>query len=105
MKITQFTIQRTFFVQHNGKIYYVDYLNSDGHILGLLNRNNWEIYNEDSNELNIYSFKGDSKKKEKETNDNRKLFIRLVNFCIKHFDNYQPLKEKTKKGEIKLKRA
>lgn len=47
-------------VNHKGKDYCVDYLNSDGHTLGLLNRDILEV-TEDREEVNIYTFKGDNK--------------------------------------------
>jgi len=60
MKLQQFILNRTFMVNHKGKDYCVDYLNSDGHTLGLLNRDILEV-TEDREEVNIYTFKGDNK--------------------------------------------
>lgn len=89
MKLEQSTLQRTFMVKHKGKSYCIDYLNSDGQILGLLNRNNWEI-SKNGEELNIYSFKSDTKKEKKLIDKNMELAEELVEFCIKHFDDYPP---------------
>lgn len=97
MKIKQFTIQKTFAIKYKGNDYYVDYLNSNDQILGLINRDNWTIFNENQEQIII------NKKTEK-------LLRKLVKFCIKHFEDYNPLKEgeeleaEVKKGEIKLKR-
>lgn len=89
MKLDQSTLQRTFMVKHKGKSYCVNYLNSDGQILGLLNRSNWEI-TVDGEELNIYSFKSDTKKEKEQVDKNMGLAEKLVEFCVKHFNDYQP---------------
>ena len=92
MELDQSTLQRTFTVKHNGKSYHVDYLNSDGQILGLLNRNYWEVSDEEGEEIDIYKFRsqGNTKKEKEQIKQNRKLVEKLINFCIKHFDNYKP---------------
>ena len=87
MNLTQSTLQRSFTVKHKGKTYYVDYLNSDGQILGLLNRDYWGVLDQDLEELPTYKFTKDKaipNKKESE------LKIRLIKFCIKHFNDYKP---------------
>ena len=61
-----------FTIEHKGKIYYNDYLDSDGQILNI-NRDNWEVLNEEFEEIN-----------------NEKLKIKLIKFGIKHFNDYQP---------------
>lgn len=76
MKLIQSTLGRSFTVKHKGKIYYIDYLNSDGQILGLSNRDYWEVIDEEHEEIDIY--------------DNRKLVNKLINFCIKHFNDFKP---------------
>jgi len=90
MKLTQSILERNFTVQHKGKTYHVNYLNSDGQILGLINRDYWEIVDEDGEELNIYIFKNTTKKEMKQIDKNVKLMNKLITFCIKHFNNYQP---------------
>ncbi|MBU4308441.1 MAG: hypothetical protein KJ566_01450 [Nanoarchaeota archaeon] len=94
MKIEQSTIQKTFVVEHKGRIYNIDYLNSDGQILGLINRNNWEVFDENSEELKIYLFQEETKREKENVKKNKKLFIKLIKFCIKHFEYYNPIKEK-----------
>lgn len=54
MKIEQTVLQKTFYVRHKGKMYYIDYLNSDGQSLGLINRDNWEISDEEGRISNLY---------------------------------------------------
>ncbi|MBS3151464.1 hypothetical protein J4443_03745 [Candidatus Woesearchaeota archaeon] len=101
MKIEQTTIQKTFEVKHKNKTHYIDYVNSDGQTLALLNRNNWEIYTDDHELLDIYLFKADSKTRRDEVDKNLILANKLIEFCIKHFNDYKPLNpeeeiEKTK---------
>ncbi len=67
----------------------MDYLNSDGQILGLLNRYYWEVLDEGLEELNIYVFDDTTKKELKQIKKNVKLYNQLINFCIKHFEDYQ----------------
>ncbi len=73
MKILQNTLQRSFQINRKNKTYYVDYLNSDGQILGLSNRDYWEIIDEDWDEI-----------------EDNKLKSKLIRFCIRHFNDYKP---------------
>ena len=91
MKIVQSILNKKFVIINNREKYYVDYLNSDGQILDLMNRNNWEIYNEDGEELQIYFFNNDTEKEKEKILKNSKLSEELINFCIKNFDTYNPL--------------
>ncbi|MFH1971026.1 MAG: hypothetical protein ABIJ05_01425 [Patescibacteria group bacterium] len=88
MKRLQTTIQKTFTVKHRGKTYHIDYLNSDGQILGLINRNNWEITDEDGEELQIHLIKGKSKKEKEKVMKDLELAEKLIEFCVKHWDDY-----------------
>jgi len=90
MKLIQSILERSFHVKHRGKTYYVSYLNSDGQILGLSNRDYWEILDEELEELDIYVFNDTTKKELKQIKKNVKLYNKLINFCIKHFEDYQP---------------
>lgn len=92
MKIKQFILQRTFIINHKNKNYYINYLNSDGQILGLINRENWQILDENSEELQINLLSNSTKKERKEIEENRNLFDVLIRFCIKHFEDYNPIK-------------
>lgn len=110
MELTQTIIQKTFYVEHEGRTYYVDFIDSDGHTLGLLNRNNWEIIDEDHEELQIWEFRSNTKENIKIIKENQKLSDKLIEFCIKNFNKYDPFKEgdeleaEAKKGEIKLRK-
>jgi len=90
MKLVQTVIEKNFFVDHQGKIYYVNYLSSDGHILGLLNRDEWEITDENHEELQVYAFQGINKNEKVKIRNNQKLANNLIKFCTEHFDNYAP---------------
>jgi len=89
VKLQQSILNRTFIVNHKGKDYCVDYLNSDKHTLGLLNRDYWKITDEDGEEVNIYLFKDETKKQKEQVKKNIILVRKLINFCIKHFEDYE----------------
>ncbi len=94
MKIEQTTLHKTFTVVYKGKRYYVDYINSDGETLSLFNRDNWEIYDEYSEELQIYTYYEKTKKEKRDMKANRDIFRKLVGFCLNHFEDYKPIKVK-----------
>ncbi|MBI2657601.1 hypothetical protein HYX08_02800 [Candidatus Woesearchaeota archaeon] len=83
-------MERHFTVKHKGKFYYVDYLDSDGQILGLINRDTWEILDEELEELGICEFQNATKKEKGQIKKNIKLANRLIEFCTKHFNDYKP---------------
>ncbi len=89
MKLTQTAVQKFFTVIHKGKTYYIDYINSDDAIL-LGNRDCWQVLDEELEELNIYIFKDTTKKEKEQIKKNSKLYLKLINFCIKHFNDYKP---------------
>lgn len=72
MKVIQHILQRTFHVVENSKEYWVDFINSDGQILALINRSYWEV-----SELETREEVRDDKLKEE-----------LISFCIAHFNDY-----------------
>ena len=67
----------------------MDYINSDNQIL-LGNRDDWEVLDEELEELCICEFKNTTKKEKEQIKKNRRLYNKLINFCIKHFDEYKP---------------
>ena len=85
MKLTQTVVQKFFTVIHKGKTYYIDYVNSDDAII-LGNRDYWEVLDEELEEISPYIIGKSNKQAEK----NVKLYYQLVEFCIEHFDDYQP---------------
>lgn len=75
---------------HKGKEYFVNYLNSSGLIPGLSNRFHWEIVDENHEELNIFEFKETTAGEKEKIKNNIKLRDELIEFCIKHFNDYSP---------------
>lgn len=90
MKLQQTIIEKNFHVKTGNKIYYVNYLNSDGQTLGLLNRSAWEVYDAEGEEITFDYLKEMDKKEKKQINKNYKLVNKLITFCIKHFNEYNP---------------
>ncbi len=89
IKITKNILSRSFEVKHEGKTYYINYLNSDGQILGLSNRDYWEVTDEEFEEVCIYEFQETTKREKEQIKSNRKLVNKLIKFCIKHFNDYK----------------
>ena len=93
MKINQTTIQKAFYIRIRKKTYYVNFVNSDGQTLDLINRNNWEIYDENNEELDLYTYDNINKKRAREIKVNWQLANKMIKFCIKQFNDYNPLKK------------
>ena len=87
MKINGFLLERQFEVSFKDKIYYVSYLNSTSNTLCLLNREYWEIYEEDGDNFSDFKF---IKNKFILDKNKRKLKIKLIKHCIKNFNKYKP---------------
>ena len=85
------TLQKTFLIKHRGKEYCVNYTNSDYSNPILINRENWEILDEDGEELNIYFLKSNTKKEKSKINLDKRMYAKLIRFCVKTFNSYQPL--------------
>ena len=77
-------------VEYKGKEYYVNYLSADYPTPLLLNRESWEITNEDGEELQIYQFNSANKKEREKVEENIKIFNEIIGFCIKKFNAYNP---------------
>jgi uncharacterized protein YutD len=90
MKVVQFSLEKSFVVMHNGKEYFVNYLNSSEIVPSLLNRFHWEVFDENHEELNIFEFEDTANKEKEQIQKNRELRDYLVEFCIKHFNDYKP---------------
>ncbi len=91
MQLEESTLHKTFNVRYNGKVYSVDYLNSNGQNLGLLNRDTWEVYCDDE-EVTAYVIHDKDGKRMKsrveEAEKNVKIIDSLIEFCIGHFNDY-----------------
>ena len=68
----------------------MEYANSDGYAAYLSNRYDWEILDEELEELCICEFQNDTKEERKQIKKNIKLANKLINFCIRHFNDYKP---------------
>ena len=90
MKLIGNIIQKSFLIKHKGKKYCVNYLNSDYPNPNLLNRDNWEIVDEDGEELNTYFFKSNMKNDKSKITLIKQKYDKLISFCIENFDNYNP---------------
>ena len=83
-------ISRDWTVLHKGRTFYVNYTESDGQTLALMNRDNWEVWEqteEGTEELDIYAFRSDSAEKREQVRENFELMKRLIRFCIENWDN------------------
>ena len=68
----------------------MEYANSDGYANYLLNRYDWEILDEELEELCLCEFEDDTKKEKQQIKKNIKLYNNLISFCIKRFNDYKP---------------
>ena len=90
MQLETNQISRDWTILHNGRKFYVNYTDSDGQTLVLLNRDNWEIWeqtDEETEELDVYSFSTDTPQQKKTVEENIRLADELIKFCIKNWDN------------------
>ena len=90
MKLVQSSFERSFVVTYKGKEYFVNYLNSSDRIPNLANRFHWEVFDENHEELNIFEFENMTLKEKEQIQKNIELRDYLVEFCIKHFNDYNP---------------
>jgi hypothetical protein len=90
MQLEANQISRDWTILHNGRKFYVNYTDSDGQTLALLNRNNWEVLEETDDgteELDVYGFSADTPQQQKNAKENFRLAEELIKFCIKNWDN------------------
>jgi len=90
MQLEANQISRDWTILHKGRKFYVNYTDSDGQSLALLNRDNWEIWEETDDgaeELDVYSFGADTPQRKKTVEENIRLADELIKFCIKNWDN------------------
>ena len=88
MKIVQNTIARDWTVLHDGRRFCVNFTESDGQRLALVNRDNWQICEETEDgteELDVC--KDDGPEERKRVEENARLAEKLVAFCMDHWDN------------------
>lgn len=90
MKVVQSSLEKSFVVTYKGKEYFVNYLNSSDLIPSLVNRFHWEVFDENHEELNIFEFENMTLREKEQIQKNIELRDYLVEFCIKHFNDYNP---------------
>jgi len=89
MELERNQISRDWTILHEGKTFYVNYTQSDGPTLALMNRDHWEVLEETDEgpeELDIYGSSGDSEEERARVQENFKLMKRLIRFCITNWD-------------------
>ena len=90
MRVDINQISRDWTVQHNGRTFYVNFIESDGQTLALMNRDNWEVQEDTEDgveELDIYGYSSDSPENKKQIEKNFKLMKKLILFCMQQWDN------------------
>ena len=106
MELKANQISRDWTIMHKGRKFYVNYTDSDEQTLALMNRDYWEVLEEiddDTEELNVYTFKGSTRKERMLAAKNAKLKEELVKFCIENWDNdfiHQIKKEMAEQVEL-----
>jgi hypothetical protein len=98
MQLERNQISRDWTILHEGKTFYVNYTQSDGPTLVLMNRDHWEVLEETREgpgELDIYGSSGDSEEERAKVQENFELMKRLIRFCIANWDKgfMQEIKE------------
>jgi hypothetical protein len=90
MEIQANQMSRDWTILHNGRKFYINFTDSDSQTLALLNRDNWEIFEETddgSQELDVYIFKNSTPQQKEIAEENIRLAEELIKFCIKNWDN------------------
>ena len=90
MQLERNQISRDWTILHEGRTFYVNYTQSDGQTLALMNRDNWEVLEETDDgpeELDVYGFGGQSQEDRAKAQENFAMMKRLIRFCIANWDN------------------
>ena len=90
MKIEQNTLSRDWILTHEGRRFYVNFTESDGQTLAMMNRDNWEITEETDDgdiELNGLVFSSMTQQERQKAADDAKLVKAVIIHCIENWDN------------------
>ena len=90
MQLEANQISRDWTILHDGRKFYVNYTESDGQTLALMNRDNWEVLEESDDgpeELMAYVFKDDTPKEREIAAKNALLKEKLIKFSIENWEN------------------
>ena len=85
MQVETNQISRDWTILHKGRKFHVNYTNSDGQTLALLNRDNWEIWEEtddETKEMDVYIFKSSTPQQKNVVEKNIRLAEELIKFCV-----------------------
>ena len=90
MKVLQDTISRDWQVEHRGRNFLVNFTESDGQTLALVNRDNWEITEETDDgprEMTGVVLSGATKEEIRQAEDDLRIMTQLIRFCVEEWDN------------------
>ena len=90
MKIEQNTLSRDWIIKHDGRTFYVNFTESDGQTLALMNRDNWEITEETNDgdfQLNGLVFSSMTVQQRQQAADDARLVKAIIGYCIENWDN------------------
>ena len=83
MKLVGQAINKTFLIKYEEKTYCINYFYSDYGALEEINRNTWEITDEDGEMLQIFLFRNESKETIEKVKRNQEVYDKLIDFCEK----------------------
>lgn len=90
MEIEQNTLSRDWIVKHDGRTFYVNFIESDGQTLALMNRDNWEITertNDGDVELSGILFSSMTKEERQKAAQEAAMMKAIITYCIANWDN------------------
>ena len=90
MEVQQNSVSRDWTVLHEGRLFHVNFTESDGQTLALLNRDNWEVSEETEDGMEEFSacvFNDSSPTERKQAEKRVRIIDELVAFCIENWDN------------------
>ena len=90
MKIEQNTLSRDWIIKHEGRTFFINFTESDGQTLAMLNRDNWEISEQTAGgivELNGYIFSDTTQQERLRAEEEAALVKKIISFCIENWDN------------------
>jgi len=90
MKVEQNSIARDWTVLHEGRRFHVNFTESDGQTLALLNRENWEIAEKTEDGMEEFSacaFNDSSPAERRQAEERVRIIDELVAFCIDNWEN------------------
>jgi hypothetical protein len=90
MEIEQNTISRDWTVLHEGRRFFVKFMDSGGQTLALCNRESWQIQEETEGrieESGACAFGESSLEKQAKAQENAEIIDMLIDFCLAYWEN------------------